>query len=108
MKYRIFFLFCLSILSPGVLPAQEITLDLPRVIALANDSSLQAFRNRNLYLSGFWQYRSYRANRLPSLTLDLVPAHYNRDITARYDSDINDSESRQTQRLSLVATLILK
>ena len=108
MKYRIFFLFCLSILSPGVLPAQEITLDLPRVIALANDSSLQAFRNRNLYLSGFWQYRSYRANRLPSLTLDLVPAQYNRDITERYDSEIDADVYREQQRFSVGATLKCK
>lgn len=108
MKYRIFFLFCLSILSPGVLTAQEITLDLQRVIALANDSSLQAFRNRNLYLSGFWKYRSYRANRLPSLTLDLIPAQYNRDITERYDSEIDADVYREQQRFSVGATLSVK
>ena len=108
MKDIICFLFGWSLWSPVVLPAQYVTLDLPRVIALANDSSLQAFRNRNLYLSGFWQYRSYRANRLPSLTLDLVPAQYNRDITERYDSEIDADVYREQQRFSVGATLSVK
>ena len=41
---------------------------------LANDSSLESFRTQNMYLSGYWEYRTYRANRLPSLTMDL-PRH---------------------------------
>ena len=73
MKRKLLTIFCF-LTGVGFVSAQEITLDLRQVIALANDSSLQAFRNRNLYLSGFWQYRAYKANRLPSLTLDLVPA----------------------------------
>lgn len=68
---------------------QRIVLDLNRTIALACDSSLESFRTRNMYLSGYWAYRTYRANRLPSLTLDLTPAQYNRDITKRYDSGSN-------------------
>lgn len=68
---------------------QRIVLDLNRTIALACDSSLESFRTRNMYLSGYWAYRTYRANRLSSLTLDLTPAQYNRDITKRYDSGSN-------------------
>ena len=40
-----------------------------------------------MYLSGYWEYRTYKANRLPSLTLNMTPAQYNRDITKRYDSN---------------------
>lgn len=40
-----------------------------------------------MYLSGYWEYRTYNANRLPSLTLNMTPAQYNRDITKRYDSE---------------------
>jgi hypothetical protein len=47
----------------------ELTLD--KAIALAADSSLEAFRMKNLFLSGYWEYRTYQAGRLPSLTLDL-------------------------------------
>ena len=66
---------------------QRITLDLQQTIALANDSSLEAFRTKNMYLAGYWEYRTYKANRLPSLTLNMTPAQYNRDITKRYDSE---------------------
>ena len=37
---------------------QQITLDLKRTIALANDSSLEAFRTKNMYLAGYWEYRT--------------------------------------------------
>ena len=40
-----------------------------------------------MYLSGYWEYRTFKANRLPSLTLNMTPAQYNRDITKRYDSE---------------------
>lgn len=68
---------------------EKLVLDLNKTIQLANDSSLESFRTQNMYLSGYWAYRTYRANRLPSLTLDLTPAQYNRDITKRYDSQSN-------------------
>lgn len=66
---------------------QHVSLDLQQTIRLANDSSLEAFRTKNMYLAGYWEYRTYKANRLPSLTLNLTPAQYNRDITRRYDSE---------------------
>ena len=77
---------------------RTLTLSLQQTITMANDSSLEAFRTRNMYLSSYWEYRSYRANRLPSLTLNLTPAQYYRDITRRYDSgqDIDVYRSQQS------------
>lgn len=68
---------------------QPLALSLERTIKLAADSSLEAFRTKNMYLAGYWQFRTYKAGRLPSLTLNLRPAQYNRDITRRYDSQLN-------------------
>ena len=86
------------LLLPTVLHAQQkLTLDLQQTIRLANDSSLESFRAQNMYLSGYWEYRSYRANRLPSLTLDLTPAQYYRDITRRYDSEADIDVYRSQQ-----------
>lgn len=68
---------------------QPLALSLERTIMLAADSSLEAFRTKNMYLAGYWQFRTYKAGRLPSLTLNLRPAQYNRDITRRYDSQLN-------------------
>lgn len=80
-----------------VLQAQSLTLTLDRTISLAADSSLEAFRSRNMYLAGYWQYRTFRAGRLPSLTLNLTPAEYYRDITRRYDSEQDIDVYRKQQ-----------
>ncbi len=89
--------------------AQErIKLDLQRTIELANDSSLEAFRTQNMYLSGYWEYRTFQANRLPSLTLDLTPAQYYRDITKRYDSEQNLDVYRSQQSFSAWGGLSVK
>ena len=65
----------------------QLTLTLERTITLAADSSLDAFRYKNMYLAGYWEYRTYKAGRLPSLTLNLTPAQYRRYFTQRYDSE---------------------
>lgn len=82
---RLKILYCFLILFAGNTYAQ-LTLTLDKTIEIAADSSLEAFRSKNMYLAGYWQYRTYKAGRLPSLTLNLTPAQYYRDITRRYDS----------------------
>ncbi|WP_459190087.1 TolC family protein [Parabacteroides sp. APC149_11_2_Y6] len=86
-------LACLPVASN----AQKLTLTLDRTIEIAADSSLEAFRSKNLYLTGYWQYRTYKADRLPSLTLNLTPAEYYRDITRRYDSESDIDIYRKQQ-----------
>ena len=76
MKYISIWMVGCMLLSFGAKAQQVVKLDLQRTIEIANDSSLSAFRYQNLYLSGYWEYRTYKANRLPSLTLDLTPAKY--------------------------------
>ena len=87
---------------------QVVKLDLKRTIELASDSSLSAFRYQNMYLSGYWEYRTYKANRLPSLTLNLMPAQYNRYITQRYDSDKDMDVYREQQMFSAGGGLSIK
>lgn len=87
---------------------QDLTLDLAHTIRLANDSSLEAFRAQNMYLSGYWEYRSYRADRLPSLTLDLTPAQYYRDITRRYDSEADIDVYRNQQSFYAYGSLSIR
>ncbi len=77
--------------------AQEIRLTLDDAITLAADSSLSAVKAKRSYQSGYWEYRSYKAARLPSLTLNLTPAQYNRNIVQRYDSE-NDRDVFRTQQ----------
>lgn len=87
---------------------QPVLLTLDRAISLATDSSLAAFRMRNVYLSGYWEFRNYKAERLPSLTLYVTPAQYNRDMTKRYDSESDIDEYRKQQSFYAGAQLQVK
>lgn len=108
MKLRIIEILLLSaLLGTGVHAQTALKLDLERTITMANDSSLSAFRYQNMYLSGYWEYRSYKAARLPSLTLNTTPAQYYRSITRRYDSQQNIDVYREQQMFSAGAGLSL-
>ena len=99
-------LACLLVVSSKA--QQTVRLDLKQTIELANDSSLSAFRYQNMYLSGYWEYRSYKAARLPSLTLNLNPAQYYRYITQRYDSNTDMDVYREQQMFSAGAGLTIQ
>ncbi|MDD4515264.1 TolC family protein [Massilibacteroides sp.] len=90
-------LIVLILFAATSLSAQQMVLTLERTIEIAADSSLEAFRSKNMYLAGYWEYRTYKAGRLPSLTLNLTPAQYYRDITQRYDSN-NDIDVYREQQ----------
>ena len=85
------------LLIQAAVAQNAIVLSLDKTISLASDSSLAAFRARNVYLSGYWEFRNYQAERLPSLTLNLTPAQYYRDITKRYNSELDIDEYRKQQ-----------
>lgn len=85
----------------------KMVLSLGDAVRLANDSSLNAFRNRNLYASGYWEWRTFKANRLPGFSLNLTPAQYYRYITQRYDSqqDVDVFRSQQMYTASAGLTM---
>lgn len=103
MKNNRLTLLIISALVP--LLAKGVTLTLEKTIELANDSSLMAFRYHNMYQSSYWQFVSYRADRLPSLSLNLTPASYNRYMTQRYDSEQNIDIFREQQMYSASGSL---
>lgn len=97
----------ITLISLLLLPisAQAITLTLQRTIELANDSSLMAFRYRNMYQASHWQYVSFKAERLPGLSLTATPAKYYRYMAQRYDSEQNIDVFRQQKTFSASAGL---
>lgn len=103
MKSKIITILMAMIISCGY--AQEYTLT--QIIELAKDSSLTAFRYKNMYMSSVWTYKTFRANRLPSLTLDLTPVSYNRQLISRYDSENDIDVYRQQKSYSAGAGLTL-
>lgn len=107
-RYKFLLLYVCLFVQAAVAQQQILTLDLQQTITLAADSSLEAFRSRNMYLSSYWEYRSYKANRLPSLTLNLTPVQYNRDITRRYDSQQDLDVYRSQQSLYSYGNLAIQ
>lgn len=99
---------CFLLLASLLHSQQPIKLNLQKTIELANDSSLQSFRNENMYMTGYWEYRTFKANRLPSLTLNMTPAEYYRDITKRYDSEKNIDVYRSQRSFSAYGNLAIK
>lgn len=83
-------------------------LNLTKAIEIAADSSLNAFRAKNLYLASYWQYRSFQANRLPLLILNTNPLQYNSNFIKRYDSQNNIDVYKTQQNLSSTANLSLR
>lgn len=85
--------------------AETRILSLEQAIGVAADSSLTAFKNRHLYAAGFWEWTSYRAARLPSVSMNLTPAKYYRYITQRYDYEQNLDVYRPQQIYSAAASV---
>ena len=104
MKKKFFLI--IFVLISSVATAQ-LRLSLDDVIALAKDSSLTAFRYKNMYLANYWNFKSFKAQRLPSLTLDVQPVAYNRQLIARYDSENDIDIYRQQKSYSASAGLTL-
>lgn len=82
-------------------------LSLTESIEMAADSSLQAFRAQNLHMSQYWEYRTFKAGRLPSLSLQMTPIQYYRDFTRRYNSEKDIDEYRRQQSLYSYGNLTL-
>jgi outer membrane protein TolC len=105
MKHHLLTLLIIASTAAEAQQTQPVTLTLDRVITLAGDSSLEAFRSKNVYMASYWAYRAYRAERLPSLTLTLTPGQYNRTIVKRYDSETNVDIYRPQQAFEMYGGL---
>ncbi|HBL74868.1 MAG: hypothetical protein A2W90_07160 [Bacteroidetes bacterium GWF2_42_66] len=89
--YISFFLLTLLVLS-GKAQEQVLSLTLDDVVGIASEKSLQAFRNENMYLASYWEYRYFKADRLPSLTLSTNPLDFNRYRRKEYNFQTNEEE----------------
>lgn len=101
-------LLMLLIFKEGAVAQSPVVLTLDRAIEVAADSSLDAFRSKNLYQAYYWQYVTYKANRLPSLTLHTKPIQFYRDITKRYDYEQNIDVYREQQSINSSVNLAIK
>ncbi|MFA8436267.1 MAG: TolC family protein [Marinifilaceae bacterium] len=83
---------CVNLLFNGTAFAQTMvkSLSLPQVIQLAKDQSLDSYVARNKYIGSYWQYRTYKADYLPSISLDATLPDLNRSIVRQLQDDGTD------------------
>jgi outer membrane protein TolC len=115
-KYIIIIFGSLLFASTGAIHAQqkqELTLDLSldQAIELAQKQSIESFRSKNMYLSKYWEFRSYKASRLPGLVLRGTPLSYNESYrlveTTEGDQYVKNNALTSTGTLSLSQNLAL-
>lgn len=82
-------------------------LTLEDVIEIASSQSLDAFRNENMYLSSYWEFRYYKADRLPALSLQATAVDYNRSMQKVYNYDLNRDEYKLRENIDSEAALLL-
>ncbi|MCY1722421.1 TolC family protein [Prolixibacteraceae bacterium Z1-6] len=90
-KHIIYTLFCIILASSGFAQDKKL-MTLEDVIEVASQQSLDAFINQNMYLANYWQFRYFKADKLPSLSLDASPFDYNRSMQKVYNYDENRDE----------------
>ena len=86
---------------------QSPVFDIKDCIAIASDSSLQAFRAKNMYLASYWEHKAFRAARLPAMDFMMTPIQYNHNIIKRYDYNENVDVYRAQQSRYSSGTLSL-
>ncbi|MDT8400727.1 MAG: TolC family protein [Bacteroidales bacterium] len=87
MKRIYFFLLLVAFIGSGKpVYSQEVKrLTLEDVIKLSEDQSLQGILAKHMFRASYWQYRTFKAEYLPSLTLTGTFPEYNRIYEKEYD-----------------------
>lgn len=86
----------------------EICLDLQQAIEVAHDQSLTALLARHSFLVSYWQYRTYTAQYLPSLSLNGDLGRYNRSIVQLQNYETGEMTYANNNNLQNSLSLSLK
>ena len=96
---------CISLVSTFNGQAQiNLELTLEQAIELAHKQSLYSFRTKNMYLASYWEFRSFKASRLPSLNLRTKPIDFSQKIQPDYEGQ----SFTQLNRLTSDGTLEIR
>lgn len=106
-KHKTLLILLIILFSAGINAQDSLKLSLAQVLETAEKTSLDAFRNKNMYLADYWSYRSFRASRLPSLDLNFRPVDFRRTTIKRYDSGQDIEVYREQQTFESYANLSL-
>lgn len=91
-KNRLIILLLLFFFFEGNAQFKDLKLTLEDAIELASEQSIDAFRNKNMFRASYWEYRYYRADKLPSLNLDATPLDFNKYRRREYNFQTGEDE----------------
>jgi len=107
-KLLLFSLIVLLLFSSKEIIAQEVKkLTFEEVIKLAEEQSPNALIAKHRFRSSYWEFRSYQAQYLPSLTLSGTTPDFSNGLDKVYDYSTNQFYYRTTNTLSTLGTLAL-
>ncbi len=75
----------------------ELKLTLDEAIELASKQSIDAFRNKNMFRASYWEFRYFKADKLPSLNLDATPLDFSKYRRREYNFQTNEEEYVQRE-----------
>ncbi len=105
-KIILTFILVLAIIFTGK-SQDTLKLSLDDVIRIASAQSIDAFRNKNMYLASYWEFRYYQADRLPSLSLSSDLINFNRSISNYYNPETEEEIYINRKTLSSDVSLSL-
>ncbi|WP_423130412.1 TolC family protein [Gaoshiqia sp. Z1-71] len=100
MKYLSLLILAVLLSVSSYSQSEKLKLTLEDVIEMASESSIDAFRIDNMYRASYWEFRYYKADKLPSLNLDATPVVFNRYRTREYNFQTNEEEYVQREYLN--------
>jgi outer membrane protein TolC len=100
-------IFILFIASFKISAAQGniLKLTLNEAIDLASKQSLDAFKQQNMYLASYWEYKYYRADKLPQFNVGSSPLSYNNSIRQDYVPQDQSWQFNQQKNITSSASL---
>ena len=112
IRFSILFVFLSLFMVPKAVGQNNdsivLSLTLEDAINLANQQSLLSFRYKNMYLARYWEFRSFKADRLPSLGLSASPFSFNKSYQRLWNSEKRVYEIVPYEGISSSATLALQ
>lgn len=107
MRFILIIFAITTLFHPDSNAQEKQFLTLEDVIDIASRQSLDAFRNKNMYLASYWEFRYFKAERLPTLSIEATPFDFNRSMQKVYNYDENRDEYKSREDLSSEAALLL-
>ena len=88
MKIPSWILLFVSVLAPGFCRTQDtLRLTLTEALRLGQERSVDALVARNEYVSAYWEYRTFRTELLPEITLSGTLPYYSKSYNSFQNND---------------------